>query len=1336
MRDRIYAVIRSALCLAACTYAVPAIAQVLPDGTLPVNSLVTPNGNSFVIEGGTTAGANLFHSFSEFSLPTGTEALFNNASSIENILSRVTGGNISSIDGLIRANGGANLFLINPSGIVFGPSASLNIGGSFFASSAESIVFENGIAFSASNPQASPLLTINVPLGLQWGNNPQPVVVSGSSLAVEPGKNLTVAAGTVNLDGASLLAPAGRVELSSVAQEGQVPLGSSSSISRSALGGEIQLENTQIDATSATGGTIAVNAGNLSLRASNLSAGLSAGGSDPSINGGAIAIDVAGQTSLNDRSLIANDVQAGAVGNGGNIALTTGSLELSGGSRIQTVTNSTGSSGEIAVNANGVINISGFTDDGLFSGILSRSATPNSGTGGNISINNPQASLNLSNQGFVAAVTNSSSDGGEIAGEIGNVTAASGGQILTATTNSGNAGNIALNVSGNVSLSGENTAFVENPFLSVSAFNIDTLPFSTEANTNVESSGNGGIPYVTIERKETEIVSGNTVLGAAEEGVDYYSFSVTKPNSRVIIDIDGGVFESVYLLNRTTGELLAVNWTSSPNDGGLGSTPVIENVTGDSYIATEIAEPGVYLVGIAGGDSFARTNQVISGEPLQVGNTYTLNLSIQSPGNLPLPTLALPGAGVFNPNLSVSSGLFSETSNSGSAGNIALNSQQLSLSDFAQIANRTSALGRGGDLGLNVGSLLSVDNADIETATLSRGNAGNIAVSTGRLEMTNNSQLQSATFGEGNAGNVSIAAREHISLTGENLNRAERLLQIASLVTQGATGNGGDIIVETPMLRLADGGAVRVSNEGLGNAGNIEIRAGEIEAIGAIASSFNASGIFASNIGQGGEGGDISIDANRVLLLDEGRVQTTTASSGDAGDIFIRTTESLEIAGTNPTADFFAGIFSQASPLIARTGSGGRGGNIKVETNALRLADGGQITSATQSSGNAGNIDIRATDIEVSSAFVDFFGISSGISASVGSRATASGGSITLEADRLRVFDGGQIAAPTGGGGVAGNLNIRADEVVVEGISGESPSTISAESTSDFAAGSIDIQADRLQVRDRGEITVSSTGAGDAGNLNITADRLDLDTGGRLSSEVQAGSQGNINLTTDSLQLRRGSITTNASETATGGNIKIDSETVALIQNSQITADAIQGAGGNISISTEGIFVSPDSSITASSEFGVDGIVEINNLDTDSSQGLVELSQTPDDPNTRIVSGCAVAEGNSFVVTGRGGLPPNPEEQLIGDRSWTDLRDLSAFRGEVGKNTSPEYVSVEGVEGAIVEANSWRTNDRGEIELVAVVEASHPAFSSLPPKCQGSKLNVVQSEPSVPLTKP
>jgi filamentous hemagglutinin family protein len=174
-----------------------ASAQITPDGTLPTE--INQQGNLWEITGGGKAGNNLFHSFKDFSVPTDNEAFFNNAPDVVNILNRVTGGNISNIDGLLRANGRANLFLINPAGIIFGENARLDLGGSFYGSTADGLLFDDGTEFSATDTQTTPILTVNAPIGLNLRGNNSATITNQGNLTVT--EDLTLSGGNLDLKG-------------------------------------------------------------------------------------------------------------------------------------------------------------------------------------------------------------------------------------------------------------------------------------------------------------------------------------------------------------------------------------------------------------------------------------------------------------------------------------------------------------------------------------------------------------------------------------------------------------------------------------------------------------------------------------------------------------------------------------------------------------------------------------------------------------------------------------------------------------------------------------------------------------------------------------------------------------------------------------------------------------------------------------------------------------------------------------------------------------------------------------------------------------------------------
>lgn len=354
----------------------PVNAQIVPDATLPNNSSVTTNGNTSTITEGTQAGSNLFHSFEQFSILTGGTAHFNNAANIQNIFSRVTGGSLSNIDGLIKANGSANLFLVNPNGIVFGSNAKLDIGGSFLGTTANRINFADGLQFSATAPPTTPLLTVSVPVGLGFGSNPKTILVQGNGqgtrsttdlidtsigLRVQPNQTLALVGGNVALEGGTLKTAGGRIELGSVAEPSLVSLTPVSS--GWALGyesvpifGQIQLSGqATVDASGAGGGDIQVQGRQVSLTDGSQIEASTLGAEQ----GGALAVTATDLVELigtitNNDGLFASGllslVYPKATGNSGTLTINTGRLSIQDGARITASTFDAGSAGNILIN--------------------------------------------------------------------------------------------------------------------------------------------------------------------------------------------------------------------------------------------------------------------------------------------------------------------------------------------------------------------------------------------------------------------------------------------------------------------------------------------------------------------------------------------------------------------------------------------------------------------------------------------------------------------------------------------------------------------------------------------------------------------------------------------------------------------------------------------------------------------------------------------------------------------------------------------------------------------------------------------------------------------------
>ena len=201
-------------------------AHVTLDGTLGRPGPIQPIGGNYAVtpDLGQQRGGNLFHSFRQLDLTQGETATFSGPASVHNVLTRVTGGQASNVDGTIRCTiPDANFYLINPAGVVFGPDAALDVKGSFAVTTADVIHLADGGRFAAAAGPAGPSLTTAAPAAFGFlAVKPAGVTVQGSTLAPPPGKCISVVAGSLKITGGSVQSESGRVTVAAVASPGTV----------------------------------------------------------------------------------------------------------------------------------------------------------------------------------------------------------------------------------------------------------------------------------------------------------------------------------------------------------------------------------------------------------------------------------------------------------------------------------------------------------------------------------------------------------------------------------------------------------------------------------------------------------------------------------------------------------------------------------------------------------------------------------------------------------------------------------------------------------------------------------------------------------------------------------------------------------------------------------------------------------------------------------------------------------------------------------------------------------------------------------------------------------
>ncbi|MBW4662979.1 MAG: filamentous hemagglutinin N-terminal domain-containing protein [Chroococcus sp. CMT-3BRIN-NPC107] len=1023
-----------------------AIAQISPDTTLGSESSLTQADTQFpidIIEGGATRGANLFHSFSEFNIEEGRGAYFYSPSAdIQNILARVTGSNPSTILGTIGTYGNSipNLFLINPNGIIFGANASLDMGnsgldvggtgGSFVATTANAVILgDTGGIFSASNPAASNLLNI-APSALFFNSNSPAEIVNRSSattsvlefftsgLQVPNSRSLLLVGGKVTLDDGELVAAGGRVELAGVTQGtlglnidgNDLSLNYPDEVQRADI---VLTNNSAISVLGNSGGNIVVYAQNLDvLEQSQLYGGILAGQGAVDAQAGDITLNATGtiaiagkDNSFSSVSAIFNTIGWGAVGQGGDINIIADSLFLNGAG-LSSISSGQGNVGSIFIQ---VENSASFVNSGIFSNLSAEgtgnagniaiqaesiffsgtnlsTGTSGQGNAGNIFI---QAGLLSLNDSLLSATTSGQGDAGSIFIQVPNSVSINSSTIIS-DVDSG-----AIGKGGNIDIQARSLALINNSGLSTGTRgqgDAGSVFIQSNAvvldNSRIFSSNFGNFVSI-LTGNEEEIALGNG------GDIRIVTGSLTLNNDAALTTSTLGLGDAGNVFISATGSVSLAR-SSISSDVFSGTLLGVEGANGEI-----IDIIGATAVGNGGDINIDAQSLSLSDESLLATGTFGLG----DAGNVAIQTS---GAVRFTNNSGILSGVISNAfvglvgaEAVGKGGDLSIVADSLTL-DSSTLATNTAGEGNSGAIFIQANDIFITNDSRITSAVQQGGigDAGDINIQAGSLYITGGSQIRAAVErerdnlpgGQGKGGNISINASETVDISGVNGNGFSSALSTSS--DRGASGEAGNIIVNTSNFRIADGAVVNALTANSSNAGNI------------------------------------TINANNFTATGGGQVLTTTSSGGNAGSINLNVANNVDLSGSDPNfasrqAQFGTDIVTNQSPssgLFANTalGSTGSGGSIFVNSQEFNISENAGVSVDSRGQGNAGNLQVTASSISLDrGAFIS------------ASTASGEGGGVDIQAEELLLLRrNSNITTAAGGTGNGGNIELDATFIV------------------------------------------------------------------------------------------------------------------------------------------------------------------------------------------------------------------------------------------------------------------------------------------------------------------